>query len=291
MALVKNTQTPVVPSSPTSELLRQFKQGVYTTARTVKRTSIMGFEDHITRLKSFITSGHQYSHQEVCDHVLPAIKLAVEAFLEQNKDSTNELKISILAIPKNPVPETGANVIQLKDIMDLVVHVDTLTPFPLPPVIVEIRTFKRENPTIKHLEWPSIRKALEDVKAKEANEVVMQDDEGLLYEGLSSNFFTVENGVVHTAPDDVVLPGTIRKLIVKCCQENNIPIVFERPNIKNIDSWEGCFLSSTSRLLLPIDEVRLVTQLYIVKKISNSPFVTKLRGMIEKEILEHATKI
>jgi len=175
--------------------------------------------------------------------------------------------------------------------MDLVVHVDTLTPFPLPPVIVEIRTFKRENPTIKHLEWPSIRKALEDVKSKEANEVVMQDDEGLLYEGLSSNFFTVENGVVHTAPDDVVLPGTIRKLIVKCCQENNIPIVFERPNIKNIDSWEGCFLSSTSRLLLPIDEVRLVTQLYIVKKISNSPFVTKLRGMIEKEILEHATKI
>ena len=31
-------------------------------------------------------------------------------------------------------------------------------------------------------------------------------------------------------------------------------VVLEPPRLADIDRWEGCFISSTSRLLLPVDE-------------------------------------
>ncbi len=69
---------------------------------------------------------------------------------------------------------------------------------------------------------------------------------GNITEGTQTNFFAVTNsGEVITAPKEAVLEGTIRKLVIEVCQENNIPLVFRLPNAKKeLDHWQGAFLTS-----------------------------------------------
>lgn len=98
------------------------------------------------------------------------------------------------------------------------------------------------------------RKILEDSKLPESNEIILSDAEGNLHEGLSSNFFVIRSdGSLQTAPIDSILVGTVMKRVLdhwKCSE-----IVFEHPKISEIDTWKGAFITSTSRLILPIDKI------------------------------------
>jgi hypothetical protein len=42
---------------------------------------------------------------------------------------------------------------------------------------------------------------------------------------------------------------------VQVCQELDVPVKLQPPKLSAIDSWQGAFISSTSRLLLPAGEV------------------------------------
>lgn len=95
------------------------------------------------------------------------------------------------------------------------------------------------------------RKVLEDSKLPESNEIILADEEGNLFEGLSSNFFVIRSdGALQTAPIESVLVGTVMKKVLTSW--NYSEIVFEHTNIKEIDTWKGAFITSTSRLILPI---------------------------------------
>jgi branched-subunit amino acid aminotransferase/4-amino-4-deoxychorismate lyase len=88
---------------------------------------------------------------------------------------------------------------------------------------------------------------LEECLDKDSNEALLFDDETMdVYEGLSSNFFAFdrEHSTILTAPVGAVLAGTIRNIVVRVCQAENIPIDYTLPNLNNIDDWEGAFLSS-----------------------------------------------
>ncbi len=55
---------------------------------------------------------------------------------------------------------------------------------------------------------------------------------------------------------DGVLIGTVRQLVLDVCAQMGIPVIEEAPHISTIKSWIGCAVSSTSRMLLPINELR-----------------------------------
>merc|ERR1740117_1807730 len=116
----------------------------------------------------------------------------------------------------------------------------------------------RGNPTIKDVQWVKDRKDLE-VLQKQAgvNEVLMFDDEFRVTEGLQTNFFAVSaiDGAVLTAPDDKVLAGTVRKVALDVMRKNGIAVRMECPDIRDVNSWESCFICSTSRLVKPISDV------------------------------------
>jgi branched-subunit amino acid aminotransferase/4-amino-4-deoxychorismate lyase len=105
--------------------------------------------------------------------------------------------------------------------------------------------------------------SLEDEKLEESDEVLLAGHDGAIFEGLSSNFFTIERDPVLgqarvvTAPLESVLPGTIQKLVLDYCLARNIPIEFKHPLISDLEAgrWMGAFITSTSRLVLPIEEV------------------------------------
>ena len=117
---------------------------------------------------------------------------------------------------------------------------------------------------------------LEADKPADVNEIVMgvETPQGslALLEGLSSNFFAVYGGKVYTAAEGV-LPGTVRDVVLSVCERHQIPVVLEvrscclfgcwwvtdfpmilqAPVLSTLQDWEGAFISSTSRLVLPLN--------------------------------------
>lgn len=135
---------------------------------------------------------------------------------------------------------------------------ETLPSYKLNNVIVNVVNDHRNNPNIKSSNWLILRKQYED-KLKELGyeESLLVDDNGFIYEGLSSNFFLInQNDEIETSPDNLVLGGTLRKIVIDICEENNIKIIYQNPSIKSLESCKAAFITSTSRLILPISEVR-----------------------------------
>lgn len=46
--------------------------------------------------------------------------------------------------------------------------------------------------------------------------------------------------------------------ILEQCRRESVPVRLERPSVHNIANWQGAFISSTSRQLLPIDFIRVI---------------------------------
>jgi branched-subunit amino acid aminotransferase/4-amino-4-deoxychorismate lyase len=78
--------------------------------------------------------------------------------------------------------------------------------------------------------------------------------DGAIMEGLSSNFFAVKDSTLYTAGDGVLL-GTVRDLIIKECKARGVQVQLLPPSMHEIDQWDGCIISSTSRLALPVDQL------------------------------------
>ena len=111
----------------------------------------------------------------------------------------------------------------------------------------------RKNAAAKAVSWVRDREGLEKRKPADANEVVLVDDEGRLLEGLSSNFYALyDDGTLHTAPEGMVLGGTVRKVVLEVCEREGIEVVLEPPSVNDADRFVAAFVSSTSRLLLPL---------------------------------------
>ena len=94
----------------------------------------------------------------------------------------------------------------------------------------------------------------------------------IITEGICSNFFAVyrvpgkeRSLIIRTAGNDRVLGGTVRELLLEKYSENSkdesepfhLSISTTPPTVDEIQDWVGCFLTSTSRLVLPISEVIL----------------------------------
>lgn len=134
---------------------------------------------------------------------------------------------------------------------------ETLPSYKLNNVIVNTVNDQRKNPNIKSSNWLIVRKQYEDrLKELGYEESLLVDDKGYIYEGLSSNFFLInENNEIETASDEYVLGGTLRKIVIDIFNENNYKIKYQNPSIKSLETCKAAFITSTSRLILPISEV------------------------------------
>jgi branched-subunit amino acid aminotransferase/4-amino-4-deoxychorismate lyase len=73
---------------------------------------------------------------------------------------------------------------------------------------------------------------------------------------LTSNLFVIRNdGKLQTSPDNLVLSGYARHLIIKQARRLGLSLVLEPPRLDDRGSWKGIFLTSSIRLLIPVHEV------------------------------------
>lgn len=108
----------------------------------------------------------------------------------------------------------------------------------------------RQNAAAKDSAWVRERKAIYDAMPKDVEEIVLMDPAShMLLEGSQTNFFAIRGGTIFTA-DDGILKGTVRSLVLEVCAERGIPVELTPPSLDDVDDWDGCFISSTSRLVL-----------------------------------------
>ena len=142
---------------------------------------------------------------------------------------------------------------------------------------------------MKDAQWVNDRQHLEEIQRQlGVNEVIMHDDSGSISEGLQTNFFAEIDGVLLTAPDDCVLSGTVRKVVLEVSKANGIPVKLECPNMGDINRWGSCFIFSTSRLdagLIFLQSLYVVCDACIVQN-----FCQHIRITYPSTILYHFLK-
>jgi len=110
---------------------------------------------------------------------------------------------------------------------------------------------QREQPKAKRTRFieraESIRKGLPE----EVEEAIMLGPEEELLEGLSSNFFAVRGGQVRTADEDV-LPGVTRNMVLECAKQCEITVHLLPVKLREIESLEEAFITSSSRGIMPV---------------------------------------
>eukprot|EP01126_Amoeba_proteus_P016706 TRINITY_DN1781_c0_g1_i8.p1 TRINITY_DN1781_c0_g1~~TRINITY_DN1781_c0_g1_i8.p1 ORF type:complete len:278 (+),score=31.31 TRINITY_DN1781_c0_g1_i8:75-908(+) len=261
-----NRRPVVSPYKSSSEFVASQHRGVYTTARTVEQTSILDLPRHISRLTqgSFPFS---LNLEEVTQLILPSLSEVVYFFHDRYKkqdDKISETRITIcVSIPEGSVT---------KDSLIISLYGEPLPPPPLPPIYVELRVGKRENPQSKSISWALERKKF--LPTGKVEEVVLMDD-GKIYEGLSSNFGIICGGTLITAPnllvcsleiltfktgcllspltqdpalpyspDQQILEGTVLSVVVTACTRLGIPVRRELPTVEMLEHCEAAFISS-----------------------------------------------
>lgn len=223
---------------------------------------------------------------------------AMREYLETH-GSDHELKVTVLvswptseeecATAAKRTPGGGGSV---------ACHVAQLPPLPSSPVRVEVRGAPRENAAAKDSSWVADRAPLEALMRNDINELLLTTASGELVEGSQTNFYAIRDGVVYTAGEGV-LAGTVRRLLLEVCEREGVPVVLSPPKLEEVGDWEAALISSTSRLLLPIDELyvpskgKMSEAADLRRSFDNSEqsLARKLQDLVQGEVLEHSSEL
>ncbi len=78
---------------------------------------------------------------------------------------------------------------------------------------------------------------------------------GVLTEGSNSNLFAFIDGVLVTPPATDVLAGVTRDVAIAVAAANGLPVQERALPLAEIGRWQECFITSTSRHVMPISTV------------------------------------
>jgi len=111
----------------------------------------------------------------------------------------------------------------------------------------------RHNPAAKTTGWMHDRQSLEQAMPAGIYDTFLVSPDGLLLEGLASNFYAILNGELRTAGEGV-LPGIAQKIVFEICQ-GIIPLRKEAVYVDDIPHLSEAFLTSSSRGIIPVVEI------------------------------------
>lgn len=215
-------------------------EGAYTTLRTYGQTGLILLDDHFDRLEvTAALLGHPIQlnrgalRSVICQALNQAVAHSNESRLRLVVDCTQQPGSIWIATEPLTVPSAKA----YRD-----------------GVAVLVRSMHRENPKAKDSAFIAQSRAVRKLKSAYINEVLMVGPNGGVLEGLSSNFYAVQDGVLMTA-DEGVLPGLTRSLILDEAQKAGIPVSFESVPAEALHTLDEVFISSTSRAVLPVTTI------------------------------------
>lgn len=113
----------------------------------------------------------------------------------------------------------------------------------------------RHLPEAKSLNYLTAVMAQREAKQHGAVEAIYVDaDTSNIFEGTSSNFFAVRNGIVIT-PDQDVLKGVTRQVVFELCQQLGIECRENNLSLNSIGEYSEMFITSSNREVLPVVQI------------------------------------
>ncbi len=211
-------------------------RGVYTLARTFHGDQALLFDAHLDRLEESARLAAIDLHLN-----RPQLRSALRELLHEAGYADTKFRITVpsdkpeclyLALePLQTVPET---------ILREGAHVITV------PIV-------RENPAVKTTDWMTTRKPTQENLPVGIYEGIMVSKEGLLLEGLSSNFYAVLDGVLRTTGEGV-LAGITRKAICTIAPAV-LPVEMTGITETDISRVSEAMLTSSGRGVVPITRI------------------------------------
>jgi len=251
--LVKDGVARAVTSSG-ADMVRSLEKCVYTGLRTFRGRPV-SLQVHMSRLE------HSAAERGMA---APTVRAVQEAMRTALTAMGNADAVMMLAT----------------DGEQLLTHAKPIPPRPRPPVLAGITHVDRAYGEVKDSAWVFERDAL--AWPPGANELIIVDKNGQVLEGTSSNVFVVKDDALYTAGGHI-LSGSIRRLVLRLCSELNLPVRLEPPNWADRAGWQDVFITSTSRLVLPVD-VLLGDAGETLKFESRHPIVARLDSAILAEL-------
>jgi branched-chain amino acid aminotransferase len=176
------------PVESLDEVSKRIPQGAYTTFRTFNHNQVIHLRDHFLRLEETVKLAKStiFIDQVI---IRDYLKRAIHQFGKGN------LRVRItLDLEKNPG--------------DIYFSIEGLTTPPLNSykngVSVVTTEMKRLNPKAKLSNFLIVSEAIRTSKINGVNEVLMVDEDGVILEGLSSNFFAILDGQIWTEDEKVL---------------------------------------------------------------------------------------
>eukprot|EP00892_Ulva_mutabilis_P003473 jgi/Ulvmu1/1498/UM011_0228.1 len=268
-------------SQSSADWLRDAPRGAYTTARTVNRTKVFDLTFHINRLAE---SAALMGKSDNCNApsaltnvetlrpmVIDSMNSAIHAFEQASEAHDGEIKLTLLSHWQDGQP-------------CLETHASPMPGRPRAPVKVQVKGMPRQNAQAKDSEWVRDRAILEKDKPADVNEILLSEPDGRILEGMTSNFFAVIDGELWTAGEGILL-GTVRDVLLQQCKEHGITVRLQAPSVEDMARWDGCIISSTSRLALPVDELQLWDGVqYQIRSYSREGLITDIDTWVTSAI-------
>lgn len=206
-------------------------------------------------------------------------------FQESERDSV-EMKIALL-VEKLAVPEQS-----VEELTDKAwVYISQKHSREEKSVEVQVRQLARDTPEIKSLDWIHKRHAAEEAIPPGVEECIIASGNEL-YEGLSSNFYVVKDGTVYLAPEGTILAGSIMKIVLDVCTELQIPLTRQCPSLEEVYNWQACFITSTSRLVLPVHKISWQEDSQTkVAEFSSNSLVENIRNSVKQRVCDMSESI
>jgi branched-chain amino acid aminotransferase len=225
----------------------QLPEGVYTTLRTYDQDRILGLGAHLQRLAD---SQALLGSERRLD--LTGLRAGLRQALDRAALPEARVRLTVPLAPGQAEDEA-------------LISLEPFDPFPAEHythgVRCATRPMERDTPRAKHTRAIARGQAARSgVRAEQAarpeiHEVLRVDTAGHVLEGLSSNFFAVLNGTLHTAREGVLL-GVTRSLVLALSA--GLAPVAEQPvtldELRRAPAAEA-FITSASREVMPVVQI------------------------------------
>ena len=244
--------------------------GLYTTFRTyAERTRVIGLRAHLDRLYRpakdravRVVVNQTTLRQKLADLLKPLVlyEARVRLILDLSKER-GEIYVLL-----QPLRELPAEVRQKG-------------------VRVELARVTRDKPSLKQTTFIS-QSALERTRIQGNLFEILLTHNGRIFEGMTSNFFYVQNGMLQTAGRGA-LAGVTRQIVIEIAKETKIPVRYKALPVREIPEIDEAFITSSSRGVVPV--VRIDD--HWVKNGTVGEITTKLMDLYEQKVLEIAEPI
>lgn len=131
----------------------------------------------------------------------------------------------------------------------------------------------RAKPAAKLTRFIKSTRQLRQNIGDDIEEVILLDERRNILEGMTSNFYSVMDGVIYTAGEGM-LPGITRQIVLEIAASEGIPLNLMPPAFDLFERFDEAFITSSSRGVLPVTEI------------DNIPVGSGEPGVITRKLME-----